>query len=171
MRKMQVFKLVYLSLLTALSLALFLFEGLLPVPFLAPGAKLGLANIVTVLALYTLPGLREALLVLLLRIGLATLLGGGPTIFAYSLAGGLLSFLGMALLRRQGIFSLQAVSAAGGFLHNAGQLMIACAAVDSAGLFAYLPVLGPCGLVTGLIVGAAAAGILPKLQIAMKRGL
>ncbi|MDY3297361.1 Gx transporter family protein, partial [Selenomonas sp.] len=46
-------RLTYLSLLTAISLSLFVLEGLLPVPFLAPGAKLGLANIVTVFALYT----------------------------------------------------------------------------------------------------------------------
>lgn len=170
MKERQAFRLVYISLLTALSLALFLFEGLLPMPFPAPGAKLGLANIVTVLALYTLPGLREALLVLLLRIGMAAMLGGGPAIFMYSLAGGLLSFAGMAMLRCSGAFSLTAVSAAGGFLHNAGQLMIACVAVGNAGLFAYLPILGPCGLVTGLIIGAAAAGILPRIQIALKRG-
>jgi len=160
---MQLSKLVYLALLVALSLGLFLFEGLLPVPFLAPGAKLGLANIVTVLAIYALPRLREALLVLLLRVGLAAMLGGGPALFMYSLSGGLLSFAGMAVLRRSGAFSILAVSAAGGFLHNVGQLMIACVAVGNVGLFAYLPILGPCGLLTGLVIGAVAAGILPRL--------
>ena len=53
-------RLVYIALLTALSLALYLLEGLIPMPFLAPGAKLGLANLITVLALYTLPRWQDA---------------------------------------------------------------------------------------------------------------
>ena len=79
------FRLVYLSLLLSLSLALFMFEGLIPLPFLAPGAKLGLSNIITVLAIYTLPNLRDAFLILVLRIVIGSLLGGGPTVLAYSL--------------------------------------------------------------------------------------
>lgn len=157
-------RLVCISLLVSLSLALFLFEGLLPVPFLAPGAKLGLANIITVMALYTLPARRDALLVMMVRIVLASALGGGPTVLAYSLAGGLLSFAGMALLLRTGRFSVIGISAAGGFLHNAGQLAVASAAVGGWGLFAYLPVLGPCGLLTGGVIGYLAALLLPRLQ-------
>ena len=99
------FHLVYLSLLLSLSLTLFLFEGLIPMPFLAPGAKLGLANIVTVIALYTLPW-RDAMLILILRIAIGSLLGGGPTVMAYSLAGGLVSFGGMVALKRTGRFSV-----------------------------------------------------------------
>ena len=129
-------RLVYIALLTALSLALYLLEGLIPMPFLAPGAKLGLANIVTVIALYTLPW-RDAMLILILRIAIGSLLGGGPTVMAYSLAGG--------------------------FLHNLGQLFIAAWAVESLGIFTYLPILGLCGLGTGALIGILAMGILSKL--------
>lgn len=160
----KTFRLVYLSLLVALSLTLFMFEGLLPVPFLAPGAKLGLANIVTVVALCTMPRWQDALLVLVSRIVLATLLGGGPAIMAYSLAGGILSFTGMVLLRRTGCFTVIGFSAAGGFLHNVGQLMIASAAIGGWGLFTYLPILGPCGLLTGGVIGWLAALLVPRLQ-------
>lgn len=156
------FHLVYLSLLLSLSLTLFLFEGLIPMPFLAPGAKLGLANIVTVIALYTLPW-RDAMLILILRIAIGSLLGGGPTVMAYSLAGGLVSFGGMLALKLTGRFSVIGVSLAGGFLHNLGQLAIAAWAVDSLGIFAYLPILGLCGLGTGALIGILAMGILSKL--------
>ena len=156
------FRLAYLSLLLAFSLALFLFEGLIPLPFIAPGAKLGLANLITVVALYTLPR-RDALLLLLLRIVIGSLLGGGPTVLAYSLAGGLLSFGGMAALKVSSRFSVIGVSLAGGFLHNLGQLSIAAWAVENWGVFAYLPVLGLCGMGTGALIGSMAAGILSKL--------
>ena len=145
-------RLTYLSLLTAISLSLFVLEGMLPVPFLAPGAKLGLANIVTVFALYTLSA-RDALAVILVRIVLASLFGGGPTVMLYSLAGGLLSFLGMYALKKAGSFSLPAVSAAGGFFHHVGP----------PSLFSYLAILGPIGLATGLVTGFIAASICKKL--------
>lgn len=156
--------LLYLALLTALSLSLFLFEGLIPLPFLAPGAKLGLANLVTVVALYYFPRKRDALTILLLRTVLASLFGGGPTILAYSLSGGLLSFGIMALLKEIRLFSLPAVSAAGGFFHNAGQLTIASLAVENLGLWLYLPILGPLGLVTGGLIGLAAQSALKRLH-------
>lgn len=156
------FRLAYLSLLLAFSLALFLFEGLIPLPFIAPGAKLGLANLITVVALYTL-SMRDVLLLIVLRIVIGSLLGGGPTVLAYSLAGGLLSFGGMAALKASNRFSVIGVSLAGGFLHNLGQLAIATVAVASTGLFAYLPVLGLCGIGTGSLIGFMAAGILSKL--------
>ncbi|MCI6085951.1 Gx transporter family protein [Selenomonas sp.] len=151
-------RLTYLSLLTAISLSLFVLEGLLPVPFLAPGAKLGLANIVTVFALYTLRA-RDVLAVILVRIALASLFGGGPTVFFYSIAGGLLSFAAMYALKKTGRFSLPAVSAAGGFFHHVGQLAAAIAMTGTMSLLTYLAILGPVGLVTGLATGFVAASI------------
>lgn len=158
-------RLTLLALLTALSLALFALEGQLPVPFLAPGAKLGLASIITCVALVLLPRVRDALLVLLARIALASLFGGGPVVFLYSLAGGLSSFAAMCLLlqSKKGRFSLPAVSAAGGFFHHLGQLLCACAFAASPGLLSYLAVLGPIGLTTGLLTGFAAQAVLTRL--------
>ena len=159
----KTFKTVYLALLIAQSLALFLFEGMLPLPFLAPGAKLGLANLITLLALYTLPRWQDALLVILIRIALATMFGGGPTILMYSLAGGLLSFAVMLMLRHSGRFSILGVSAAGGFAHNLGQLLIASLVIGNPDLLLYLPILGPCGILTGLLLGTCAGLVLKKL--------
>ena len=160
-------RLTYLALLTALSLALFLLEGLIPLPFLAPGAKLGLANIITVLALYTLPRWQDAALILLLRITLASLFGGGPSIMLYSLAGGLLSLASMIILKHTRHFSPLGVSCAGGFTHNLGQLLIAVILSNHTGLLNYLPILGPCGILTGFLIGYTVWLILPKLPIAL----
>ncbi|MBP8598853.1 MAG: Gx transporter family protein [Selenomonas sp.] len=160
----KTFKTVYLSLLVAQSLALFLFEGLIPLPFLAPGAKLGLANLITLIALYTLPRWQDTLLVILVRIILATMFGGGPTILLYSLSGGLLSFVVMLLLRRYRCFSLLGISAAGGFAHNLGQLLVASLVIGNPGLLLYLPILGPCGLLTGLLLGSCSQLMLKKLS-------
>lgn len=153
---MNLQKYLYIALLTAISLVLFLVEGLIPLPFIAPGAKLGLANIVTVFALYAL-GMRACLLIILMRTGLASFFGGGPTIFLYSIAGGLLSLAAMTMLKKTARFSLLGVSAAGGFAHHFGQLIVAALAADTIALFRYLPILGTCGLLTGLIIGELAA--------------
>lgn len=161
----RTFRLTYLALLTAVSLSLFVLEGLLPIPFLAPGAKLGLANIVTVVALYTLAP-RDALLVVCLRIGLASLFGGGPTVFLYSLAGGLLSFVTMLALQRTNAFSLPAVSAAGLF-HHLGQLFAAVAMTGTPTLLTYLAILGPIGMVTGMLTGCV-AGMIRKRSMKVK---
>ena len=150
---------LHLALLTGISLVLFLVEGLIPVPFIAPGAKIGLANIVTVYALYTLPRSRDTAQLIFLRTLLAAFFGGGPSIFFFSIAGGMLSLLSMWLLKRTGRFSILGVSAAGGFAHHLGQLGVAVWAADTLSLFRYLPVLGICGIITGLIIGSLAAKI------------
>ncbi len=157
-------KLVYLALLTGQSLALFLLEGLIPLPFLAPGAKLGLANLITLIALCTLPRWQDAAIMLTLRIALSSLLGGGPTIFLYSLSGGLMSFAAMLLLQKSGRFSLIGISCAGGFCHHIGQLITASLIIGSPHLFLYLPILGPCGLVTGFLLGWTAAKLLVYIK-------
>lgn len=150
---------LYIALLTAISLVLFLVEGLIPLPFIAPGAKLGLANIVTVCALF-LQGPCACLFIIILRTGLASFFGGGPVIFLYSIAGGLLSLAMMTALKKSARFSIIGISAAGGFAHHLGQLIVAALAADTLSLFRYLPILGPCGLVTGFIIGGLSARIL-----------
>lgn len=159
----KTFRLVYLSLLIAQSLVLFLLEGLLPLPFLAPGAKLGLANLVTVAALYTLPSAYDVLLIVLVRTLLASLFGGGPTVFCYSIAGGLVSLSFMLLLKRCSLFSVIGISAAGGFFHNAGQLLAAMLIMQSMELAGYFPILGTCGTATGILIGFLANFLLRKL--------
>ena len=73
----RTFKSVIIGIFIAQSLVLYLIEGLLPVPFIAPGAKLGLSNLITVIALYTFPRKRDTAYILLGRIILSTAFAGG----------------------------------------------------------------------------------------------
>ncbi len=151
-----------IALLTALSLILFVLEGFLPLPLPVPGAKLGLAAIVTLIALHLLPA-RDAALMLTLRILLSSFFGGGVAPMLYSLAGGAASFAAMVLLKKYTQLSIVGISAAGGFLHNMAQLLVAAAVMQASALFSYAPVLGLVGILTGIGIGVAAQTILQKI--------
>ena len=92
-------KMVYIGLLVAQALVLHIFERMIPVPFVTPGAKLGLSNLITVVALYTLENKRDAFLVVFLKLTLSTMFGGNLSSFMYSAAGGVLSFFAMVLVK------------------------------------------------------------------------
>ncbi len=151
-----------IALLTALSLILFVLEGFLPLPLPVPGAKLGLAAIVTLIALHLLPT-RDAALMLTLRILLSSFFGGGIAPMLYSLAGGAASFAAMVLLKKYTQLSIVGISAAGGFLHNMAQLLVAAAVMQASALFSYAPVLGFVGILTGIGIGMSAQIILQKI--------
>ena len=151
-----------IALLTALSLILFILEGFLPLPLPVPGAKLGLAAIVTLIALYTM-STRDAALMLTLRILLASFFGGGVAPMLYSLAGGAASFAAMVLLKKHTQLSIVGISAAGGFLHNMAQLLVAAAVMQTTALLSYAPVLGFVGILTGIGIGISAQIILQKI--------
>lgn len=148
-------KMVYISLLVAQALVLFLFERMIPVPFITPGAKLGLANIIIVIALYTLDNYKEAFLVIFLRLLLSTMFGGTLSSFFFSLAGSIFSFIIMVIIKElfKDKVSIIGVSAAGGVFHNIGQLLVAVFIVKNIGVMLYLPVLSIAGIVTGIFVG------------------
>ena len=159
---MNLHRMTRIALLTTLSLILFVLEGFLPLPLPVPGAKLGLAAIVTLIALHLLPT-RDAALMLTLRILLASALGGGLAPMLYSLAGGAASFAAMVLLKQHSQLSIVGISAAGGFLHNMAQLLVAAAVMQTTALFSYAPVLGFIGILTGISIGIAAQVILQKI--------
>lgn len=98
-RPSQARRLTRAALLTAIALTIFLAEAQLPPPVPIPGIKLGLANIVTVYAMFVL-GPRDTLLILLSRIFLGAVFSGQMMTLLYSLGGGLLSYLALLLLRR-----------------------------------------------------------------------
>ena len=110
-------KLALYGLLTALALILSYVEGQIPAFFAVPGMKLGLTNIVVLLALYCM-GAKSALAVNFVRIVLVSILFGNGVSFWYSLAGGLLSGAVMIALKKCGRFSVLAVSISGGIAHN-----------------------------------------------------
>ena len=151
------------GLLVALAMIFSYIETLIPINAGLPGMKLGIANLVVVAALY-LFGPPEALLISLVRILLVGFLFGSGMSILYSLAGGLVSFLAMVLLKRTQKFSIVGASLFGGAMHNVGQLLVAAAVVENAKIFYYLPPLLCVGCVTGSLVGRLALRILPTGQ-------
>lgn len=159
-------KLVTIAILVALATVLHVAEALLPNPFPIPGAKLGLANIVTLLALI-LFNWKTALQIVIMRTILGSLLSGTllTTTFFFSFAGALTSTFVMAVLcRRNPGFSTIGISVAGAAAHNIGQLAIAGIFIEQAGLFAYLPVMLMISIPTGIITGTIVRVLLSHLQ-------
>lgn len=150
--------LIYMSLLVAMALALHLVERNLPVPFMTPGAKLGLANLVTVIALYTLDKKQNVIKIITARVVLSAIFGGSVSGLMYGSMGALLSFIIMVVIK-EGLkdkVSIIGVSAAGAVFHNIGQLLVASFIVKNIGVMLYLPFLSIAGIVTGIFVGMAA---------------
>ena len=130
-RPSQARRLTRAALLTAIALTIFLAEAQLPPPVPIPGIKLGLANIVTVYAMFVL-GPRDTLLILLSRIFLGAVFSGQMMTLLYSLGGGLLSYLALLLLRRVlGRGQLWVSSPLSAVCHNLGQLLAAAAIAKS----------------------------------------
>jgi heptaprenyl diphosphate synthase len=152
MKKTQ--KMIFISVLVAQALVLHIIERSIPVPFIAPGAKLGLSNIITVIALYTL-GFRSAFSVIMLRIFLTTLIGGPISSMFYSLAGGILSLISMHAMKELGKanVSIIGVSMVGAFFHNLGQVIVAGFIIQNINIIFYLPILTVAGMGTGFFVG------------------
>ena len=155
-------KVAYFGVFTALALIFSYVETLIPIQFGIPGVKLGLANLIIVIALYRMK-LSEAYLLSIVRVLLAGFIFGNYFSIIYSLAGGILSLTVMALLRKKGGFSVIGVSIAGGVFHNIGQLIVASVSVETFSVMYYVPVLLIAGLVTGLLIGIASDGMLKRL--------
>ena len=154
------------AVLVALALGLSYLERFLPLQVAVPlpGVKLGLANIVTLMALYFL-GTRPAVTILGLRCFLGSLFGGGLSALAFSLTGGLLAFGVMALLLRCSFLSLFGVSIAGAAAHNTGQILAAMAVLGSRAPLVYLPPLLLCSLVTGAVTGGASMLLVHRIPL------
>lgn len=159
-------RIVYIGLLVAQALVLHLFERMIPVPFIAPGARLGLANLITVIAIYTLDSKKDAFLVLFLRLTLSTMFGGNLSSFMYSAAGGILSFLAMIFVKEvfKDKVSIIGVSASGAIFHNVGQLLVASSIVKNIGVMLYLPILSAMGIGTGIFIGITANYVVVHLK-------
>ncbi|WP_432663842.1 Gx transporter family protein [Wukongibacter baidiensis] len=159
-------RLVMLGLFVSMGLALHIVERMIPVPFIAPGAKLGLSNIITLTVLMSL-GFKDAFSVLVVRIILGSIFGGGVSGFIYSISGGILSILSMALIRIVGgqRVSVIGISVTGAVFHNIGQLMAAALIVKNINLFVYLPVLLIAAVGTGIFVGMTTKFLLSYLSV------
>ncbi len=164
MNSARVRRLALCALLTAIALTIFVVEAQVPLPVPVPGLKLGLSNVVTLFALAAL-GWKEALAILLVRIVLGNLITGQMMSLFYSLAGGILSFVCMALiLRVLKQNQLWVAGVIGGIAHNVGQTALAVAVTRTPALFAYFPVLMLCGILTGALTGLSAQILRQKLR-------
>ena len=160
---MKVKRLTELALLTALALIIFVVELQIPSLTPIPGIKLGLANIITVYAVYRYKA-GEAALVLLARIILGSIFSGNMMAIMYSLAGGTLCLLGMLLLKRViPPKHMWLCSVFGAVLHNVGQVIVACVVTGTLWILGYLPVLVLSGCIAGAFTGLCAQLVASRL--------
>lgn len=155
-------RVAYFGVFIALALIFSYVETLIPFNFGIPGVKLGLANLVIVIALYKMK-LSDVYLLSVVRVLLTGFIFGNYFSIMYSLAGGLLSLTVMALIKNQGDFSVMGISIAGGVMHNVGQLIIAMIIVETFSVVYYVPVLLISGLITGCVIGIVSAEMLKRL--------
>ncbi len=153
---MNVKKLTQLSMLSAIALTIFMVEAQIPPLLPIPGIKLGLANIVTVFAVFAL-GPKEAAAVLFIRIFLGAVFAGNFSTIFYSAAGGGLAILVTIALRKILTHKqLWVAGALGAVAHSIGQMSTAIAITQTPGLALYLPVMIAVSIVTGLFTGLCA---------------
>lgn len=155
-------KIAYWGVFLALALVCSYVESLIPISFGIPGVKLGLTNIVVILMLYTI-GAKDAILISVLRIILAGFMFGNAFSIIYSLAGGILSFVVMLLLKKTGKLKILSISTAGGISHNVGQLIVAALVVENYNILFYVPVLIIAGIITGFLIGLLAGEIVLRI--------
>ena len=155
-------KVAYFGVFTALALIFSYVETLIPINFGIPGVKLGLANLIIVIALYKMR-LREVYLLSIVRVLLSGFIFGNYFSIIYSLAGGLLSLTVMAVFKRKDGFSIMGISSAGGVFHNVGQLIVAMLVVETFSVAYYVPVLLIAGMITGLLIGIVSNEMLKRL--------
>lgn len=155
----------FITMLVAQAVVISLIERLITPPFaFAPGAKLGLGNLISLIAIFTLPT-KDSLKVVGLRLLIATFLGGTFSTFLYSFAGVTLSYLGMLASKQLGPKRVSpiGISILGGMLHNLGQLLVFASIARSFYVLNYLPILSITGILSGLLVGLAATYLLEKV--------
>lgn len=158
-------RLAYLSVLTAMGLIMFMVESLFP-PLFLPGAKMGLSNIFSMLALFTL-GPVDAFIVVIIRTTLGSVFLGNVSTLLYSMSAGVVSVVVSALLV-QFVYprvSIVAISVVSAVMHNLTQNVVFCLVSNTPQMFSYMPWLALLGIVAGLIVGFAVWLILRGIPV------
>jgi heptaprenyl diphosphate synthase len=156
---------IFLSLLTAAALILSIIEGMMPLPYIAPGAKLGLSNIV-ILTVVVVFGFKDAVLVVIIRSILLMLIATNPITFIYSILSGIVSTIVMAIGCRylNRFLSLIGISVLGAMAHNATQVTVAAVLFTTFDLYYYLPILSLVSIFTGCFVGYTSIYITDNLE-------
>lgn len=156
-------QLTTMALLTAIALAIHVAEAQIPPLIAIPGVKLGLANIITVYAAFSIGG-GAAAMILIARILLGSMFGGGVMSLMYSLAGGVLCLLITLVLRK--ILTVKQIWVAGvmgAVAHNIGQILVAVVVTGTPSIVSYLPILLISGVITGTFTGFAAQAVVNRM--------
>lgn len=158
-------KMVFLSILVAIGLGLSVMESVIPLPIMVPGAKLGLSNMVVLVTLVVF-GLKEGIMVSLLKSIVLMLVTGSVSSFMYSFSGALLSSLAMSIGYKyfSNIFSLIGISILGALFHNLAQITLASFMMNNMRIYTYLPFLMLTSLFTGYFVGITSTYIIKNLK-------
>lgn len=157
-------KLALMAMLTAASLIVFIIEAQIPPLVPIQGVKLGLANMITLVAMLIL-GRKEAGAILLMRIIMGSMYAGGFSGFLFSIAGGVLAYAVMCLTVK--LFPeklLWVVSILGAIAHNVGQLAVSVFVTGTPSVLVYAPVLVASGIITGAFTGLGAMYLVRALK-------
>ena len=162
-KKLSTKQMVTLSALVAVAMILSYVESMIPAFVAVPGVKMGLSNIATVFALYSL-GWPYAICVSVVRVLLSSLLFGNFVSLIYSLSGAFLALGLMILLKKLDRFSTVGVSVAGGVGHNAGQIIAACIVMENAAISLYIIPLIISGTISGVLIGLVAGNLVERVK-------
>lgn len=148
-------KMVLLANFLAIAIVLNIIESAIPV-IPVPGAKLGFANVITLIVLYVY-SFKDSSIITISRVFLVSLLTGkllGP-VFYMSISGALLAMLAMGFFKKLNFFGILGVSVLGSVFHCIGQVIGGYFVIGSTAIVLYLPIMLflsiPAGVVTGLI--------------------
>lgn len=155
-------KIAFCGMFTALAVIMAYVESFINIPGLLPGMKLGLANSVIIFVLMGW-GLKEAMLVSILRIIINSSMFGNLTWAAFSIVGAVFSIIVMWLIKKTKRFSMLGMSMAGGVAHNLGQTIVAIIIFENLGMIYYFPVLILFGVGAGIFVGILSGIIYEKI--------
>ena len=159
---MKTKKLVLMGLLTAIALTIFMIENAIPPLVPIPGVKLGLANIVTVFAVFAI-GSREGFAILFCRVFLGAIFAGNFSTILYSGAGGPCA-IGITVLSRKFLTHRQlwVAGTLGAVAHSIGQMTAAILISGTPGLIIYLPIMLLVSIITGSFTGLCAQFLLNR---------
>lgn len=160
-------KVALLSLTIALAMILSYVESQIPSAVAIPGVKMGLANLAVIFTLYKL-GVKEAIVVSIVRVLMLAMLFGNAVSLIYSISGATLALTVMFVLKATNRFSTVGVSVAGGVMHNVGQIIAACILLETDILKYYFPFLLVSGIASGIVIGLVSAALIKRVNVRNK---
>ena len=165
MKKSKVNQMTLCAILISMALVLSYIEHFIPIQMLIPlpGIKLGLANVVTLMALFFL-GSGSAFTILIIRCILGSVFGGGISGLAFSMTGGMFAMSIMCIFKQCKGISIYGVSILGAAFHNIGQILVAILFMESVYVIGYLPYLLLVSVFTGMATGSVCAGVFRILK-------